>query len=135
MQESAPKWPTNANGISSSTLPSTKRAQQRLRGNAGRRFLEKRHFCRAADSPHGMPISIRHAHALMVLHGRGELSQQELGGDLCIDKSNVARRCANMLAAGHARTPGRLIANMSTSARVISARAGSAWRRRRCGAA
>jgi DNA-binding MarR family transcriptional regulator len=64
--------------------------------------LFRRFGALASDAtPCGMPISIPHAHALMVLLGRGELSQQELGGDLCIDKSNVARLCAKMVAAGH----------------------------------
>jgi len=56
----------------------------------------------AADStPCGKPIAMVHAHALMILLARGELSQQELGSDLCIDKSNVARLCAKMVEAGH----------------------------------
>lgn len=38
----------------------------------------------------------------MILLGRGELTQQELGAELCIDKSNVARLCAKMVHAGHA---------------------------------
>jgi DNA-binding MarR family transcriptional regulator len=42
-----------------------------------------------------------HAHALMVLLAKGELSQQELGAQLCIDKSNVARLSARMVEAGH----------------------------------
>jgi DNA-binding MarR family transcriptional regulator len=46
-------------------------------------------------------ISIPHVHALMLLLGRDELSQQDLAGELCIDKSNVARLCAKMVAAGH----------------------------------
>jgi DNA-binding MarR family transcriptional regulator len=33
---------------------------------------------------------------------RGELMQQELGAELCIDKSNVARLCAKMVDEGHA---------------------------------
>lgn len=70
------------------------------------RWLVQRLFRRfgalASDAtPCGMPISIPHAHALMLLLGRGELSQQELGGELCIDKSNVARLCAKMADAGH----------------------------------
>ena len=43
-----------------------------------------------------------HAHALMVLLARGELSQRELGKELGIDKSNVARLCAKMIDAEHA---------------------------------
>jgi DNA-binding MarR family transcriptional regulator len=57
----------------------------------------------AVDStPCGKPLSMAHAHALMVLLGKGELQQQELGTGLCIDKSNVARLCAKMVEAGHA---------------------------------
>jgi len=44
-----------------------------------------------------------HAHALMVLLAKGELSQQHLGAELCIDKSNVARLCAKMTEAGQVR--------------------------------
>src|SRR5690606_28539943 len=43
-----------------------------------------------------------HAHALMILRARGELSQQQLGAELGIDKSNVARLCAKMVEVGHA---------------------------------
>jgi DNA-binding MarR family transcriptional regulator len=52
-------------------------------------------------TPCGKPLSIAHAHALMIL-ARGELMQQELGAELCIDKSNVARLCAKMVDEGHA---------------------------------
>ncbi len=56
----------------------------------------------AADAtPCGKPLSIAHAHALMVLQARGDLTQQDLGAELFIDKSNVARLCARMAAAGH----------------------------------
>jgi DNA-binding MarR family transcriptional regulator len=56
----------------------------------------------AADAtPCGKPLSMAHAHALMVLHAQGELSQQDLGRELCIDKSNVARLCARMADGGH----------------------------------
>ena len=54
------------------------------------------------STPCGKPLSIAHAHALMVLLTRGELTQQDLGVELGIDKSNVARLCANMVEAGHA---------------------------------
>jgi len=64
--------------------------------------LFRRFGALASDAtPCGLPLSIPHAHALMVLLGRGELSQQDLGGELCIDKSNVARLCARMVSAGH----------------------------------
>jgi DNA-binding MarR family transcriptional regulator len=56
----------------------------------------------AADStPCGKPLSMAHAHALMVLAARGETTQQALGAELCIDKSNVARLCAKMVRARH----------------------------------
>ena len=64
--------------------------------------LFRRFGALASDAtPCGMPISIPHAHALMSLLGRDELSQQDLGGELCVDKSNVARLCAKMVTAGH----------------------------------
>jgi len=64
--------------------------------------LVRRFGALAADAtPCGKPVPIAHAHALMVLLSRGELSQQELGTELCIDKSNVARLCARMVEAGH----------------------------------
>jgi DNA-binding MarR family transcriptional regulator len=53
------------------------------------------------STPCGKPLSMAHAHALMLLQGSGELSQQALGAELCIDKSNVARLCAKMADAGH----------------------------------
>lgn len=56
----------------------------------------------AESTPCGKPLPMAHAHALMLLLGRGELSQQELGAELGIDKSNVARLCARMVEAGHA---------------------------------
>jgi len=55
----------------------------------------------AEATPCGMPLSMPHAHALMVLLVQRDLSQQELGRELCIDKSNVARLCARMVEAGH----------------------------------
>ncbi len=57
----------------------------------------------AGDStPCGKPLSPAHGHALMVLLANGELSQQQLGAELGIDKSNVTRLCARMVEAGHA---------------------------------
>ncbi|MFZ5894739.1 MAG: MarR family winged helix-turn-helix transcriptional regulator [Myxococcota bacterium] len=38
-----------------------------------------------------------HARALMALESQGELTQQQLGQHLGIDKSNVARLCARMV--------------------------------------
>jgi DNA-binding MarR family transcriptional regulator len=56
----------------------------------------------AADAtPCGHALSMVHAHALMALLSKGALSQQELGAELRIDKSNVARLCAKMAEAGH----------------------------------
>lgn len=71
------------------------------------RRLTQRFFRRfgalAADvTPCGKPMPMAHAHALLVLLARGELSQQELGEELGIDKSNVARLCAKMVAARQA---------------------------------
>jgi DNA-binding MarR family transcriptional regulator len=72
-----------------------------LRGSMQR--LLRRFGALAADAtPCGKPLSMAHAHALMVLSGRGGLSQQELGAELGIDKSNVARLCARLVDGGHA---------------------------------
>jgi len=57
----------------------------------------------ASDTtPCGTPLSPAHAHALMLLLTHSELSQQELGAELGIDKSNVARLCGRMVDMGHA---------------------------------
>lgn len=53
-------------------------------------------------TPCGKPLSMAHAHALMILRARGELSQRELGAELGIDKSNVTRLCEKLVVAGHA---------------------------------
>lgn len=55
----------------------------------------------AGATPCGRPLPLAHAHALMVLLDRGELTQRALGLALCIDKSNVARLCGRMAGAGH----------------------------------
>ncbi len=66
--------------------------------------LFRRFGALASDAtPCGKPVSIAHAHALMVLLAKGELSQQDLGIELCIDKSNVARLCARMVESKHVR--------------------------------
>jgi DNA-binding MarR family transcriptional regulator len=57
----------------------------------------------ADATPCGKPLSMAHAHALMLLLERPELSQQELGRELNIDKSNVARLCAKLVESGFAR--------------------------------
>ncbi len=65
--------------------------------------LVRRFGAVAADrTPCGKPMSIAQAHALMILRASGELSQQELAAELCIDKSNVARLCAKLVEEGHA---------------------------------
>jgi DNA-binding MarR family transcriptional regulator len=57
-------------------------------------------------TPCGFPVSPSYAHALMLLlHRAREGSatvQSDLAGTLGIDKSNVARLCERMVAAGHA---------------------------------
>jgi DNA-binding MarR family transcriptional regulator len=57
------------------------------------------------QTPCGQPISPSYAHALMLLleraRDRSETSQADLGLVLGIDKSNVARLCSRMEAAGH----------------------------------
>jgi DNA-binding MarR family transcriptional regulator len=74
---------------------------EELRGLVQRLF--RRFGALGADTtPCGKPLSMAHAHALMILLVRGELTQQGLGAELCIDKSNVARLCAKMVEAGHA---------------------------------
>ncbi|MCA9592810.1 MAG: winged helix-turn-helix transcriptional regulator [Myxococcales bacterium] len=56
------------------------------------------------QTPCGQPISVSHAHALMLLAAsNGALSQSDLGQGLGVDKSNVARVCARMEKLGHAR--------------------------------
>lgn len=56
----------------------------------------------ASDAtPCGKPLPMAHAHALMVLLAQGELTQQALGAELGIDKSNVARLCVKMADADH----------------------------------
>lgn len=81
------------------------------------------------ETPCGQPLSPSYAHALMVLLERGRqparTSQSDLGHVLGIDKSNVARLCARMAAAGHVvqeRHPedgrGRLVRLTSTGTRM-----------------
>jgi DNA-binding MarR family transcriptional regulator len=53
-------------------------------------------------TPCGKPLAPAHAHALQVLL-RGETTQQALGRELGIDKSNVARLCERMERAGQVR--------------------------------
>ncbi len=58
---------------------------------------------RGDRTPCGQPLSVAHAHALLVLREQPALTQQALAAALGIDKSNVARLCAKMVRAGHAR--------------------------------
>jgi len=67
------------------------------------RFVRRFGTLSSDSTPCGTPLSTAHAHALMVLLSRGELSQQALGAELCIDKSNVARLCAKMVRAKHVK--------------------------------
>lgn len=75
---------------------------ERLRRLVQRLFRRFGALARDA-TPCGIPLSIGHAHALMLLLGQDDLPQQDLGRLLCIDKSNVARLCARMEGAGHVR--------------------------------
>jgi DNA-binding MarR family transcriptional regulator len=68
---------------------------------ATQRFFRRFGALSADSTPCGKPLPLAHAHALMLLLARGELSQQELGRELGIDKSNVARLCAKMTDADH----------------------------------
>jgi DNA-binding MarR family transcriptional regulator len=70
---------------------------------ATQRFFRRFGALSADATPCGKPLPMAHAHALMVLLASGELSQQQLGDALCIDKSNVARLCARMTEMGHTR--------------------------------
>lgn len=81
------------------------------------------------QTPCGHPVSPSYAHALMILLGRSRAhdrtSQSDLGRALGIDKSNVTRLCARMVAAGHLvqeRQPedarGRLVRLTSAGARM-----------------
>lgn len=65
------------------------------------RFFRRFGSLSSDSTPCGKPLSMAHAHALMVLLASGELTQQALAAVLCIDKSNVARLCAKMVDAGH----------------------------------
>ncbi len=58
------------------------------------------------QTPCGQPLSVPHAHTLMILldaeaSGQGGLRISELGEGLNLDKSNVSRLCARMEQEGH----------------------------------
>ncbi len=67
------------------------------------RFFRRFGALASDTTPCGKPLSVAHAHALMVLLTQGELTQQALGHELGIDKSNVARVCARMVREGHVK--------------------------------
>lgn len=67
------------------------------------RFFRRFGVLSGDSTPCGKPLSMAYAHALMLLLANGELSQQALGAELCIDKSNVARLCEKMIRAGHVK--------------------------------
>jgi DNA-binding MarR family transcriptional regulator len=69
---------------------------------ATQRFVRRFGALASDSTPCGKPLPMAHAHALMLLLTRAELSQQELAEELGIDKSNVARLCAKMVDAEHA---------------------------------
>ena len=68
-------------------------------------FIRSAGFLAADQTPCGQPVSVSHAHALMVLletaRNGGPLTQRDLGQALGIDKSNVTRLCRRMESAGH----------------------------------
>jgi DNA-binding MarR family transcriptional regulator len=68
------------------------------------RFVREIGLLSSDRTPCGKPISVSHAHALMVLleHRRAgrHPTQRELGRILGIDKSNVARLCRKMESSG-----------------------------------
>lgn len=67
-------------------------------------FVRRFGLLSTKETPCGQPISLSYAHALMVLLERARephTSHTELGHALGIDKSNVARLCSRMEAAGH----------------------------------
>jgi DNA-binding MarR family transcriptional regulator len=78
------------------------RQVQELR-NLTQRLFRRFGALAAEGTPCGKPISIAHAHALMILRSRGELTQQQLAAELCIDKSNIARLCAKLVESGQVK--------------------------------
>jgi len=89
-------------------------------------FVRRFGLLLASATPCGQPLATSHAHALMVLLGAGQsVRQNELAEALCIDKSNVARLCAQMEERGHVTQMrasddgrGREVALTSRGARV-----------------
>ena len=68
-------------------------------------FVRSFGFLATNRTPCGKPLSVSHAHALMILLECSRVpvrpTQRQLGTELGIDKSNVARLCARMENAGH----------------------------------
>ena len=68
-------------------------------------FIRSAGLLAGDQTPCGQPVSVSHAHALMVLletaRNGGPLTQRDLGQALGIDKSNVTRLCRRMESAGH----------------------------------
>jgi len=85
-------------------VSSTAETAQRLRVLI-QQFVRSFGLLVASETPCGLPLSVSHAHALMILleHRRARriAVQMDLGRALGIDKSNVARLCARMEEAGH----------------------------------
>src|SRR5687768_9076193 len=65
-------------------------------------FVRRFGLLLSGSTPCGQPLALSHAHALMILLAAGKpLRQNEIGELLGIDKSNVARLCAQMQDKGH----------------------------------
>jgi DNA-binding MarR family transcriptional regulator len=76
---------------------------ERLRASV-QTFVRRFGLLLQAQTPCGQPLPASHAHALMLLLGAGRaVRQNELGAALGIDKSNVARLCAQMERKGHVK--------------------------------
>ena len=85
--------------------PSSREEVDRLR-RLVQEFVRRFGLLVTKQTPCGQPLSTSYAHALMVLleqsPGGPGISQADLSAALGIDKSNVARLCSRMAAAGHA---------------------------------
>src|SRR5438477_1862803 len=71
------------------------------------RFVRGFGLLQPDSTPCGHPLPTSHAHALLVLLERADLTQNELAAELGLDKSNVSRLVARLLRSGHlAAVPG-----------------------------
>jgi DNA-binding MarR family transcriptional regulator len=100
--------------------PSSKEEVEQLR-RLVQQFVRRFGLLVTKQTPCGQPLSTSYAHALMVLleqspSGPG-ISQAELGSTLGIDKSNVARLCSRMVAAGHAI---QVVASTDARSRLVT---------------